>query len=599
MKDYLKLLKFVKPHFGLFISAAISMIFTSIFDGVSLGMIVPLADKVLTDKKIIIPGKLPAFVSSFVDKINSFPPKEMLNYMIIAGVFLFLFKGLFTFMQSYFMSSIGQRVIRDIRVDLYTKFQSLSMDYFSQKRGGELISRITNDVGMVENAVSFGSTDLIYQTMQVIIFTFIIFFVYPQMAFMIVILLVCIILPILKIGKLLKKISRKGQEKMADINSILYETMMGMKIVKAFNMEKYEIKRFVNKNTEYYKLTMKSIKRMLILSPFTEILGGLSGLFVFYWGGKEVIDGKISFGALGLFLASMLSLIRPFKKLSQVHAINQRAIAASVRIHEVLESKPTITDKKDAVELNSFTQNVVFDNVYFNYEANPVIQGVSFEVKKGEVCALVGPSGAGKTTLLDLLIRFYDPIKGRILIDGKDIKDLTMKSIRSQIGIVSQETFLFNDTIGANIRYGRSDATQEEIEAAAMKAHAHEFIIAFPEGYDTVIGDRGSKLSGGERQRIAIARALLKNSPILLLDEATSQLDSESERIVQQALNTLIQGRTVFVIAHRLSTVKNSNKILVIEKGQILEQGRHDELLSKGGLYKRLCQNQNIILSIK
>ncbi len=595
MKDYLKLLKFVKPHFGLFIAAAISMIFTSIFDGVSMGMIVPLADKVLTDKKIIIPGKLPAFVSAFVDKINGIPPKEMLNYMIIAGVFLFLLKGLFTFMQSYFMSAIGQRVIRDIRTDLYAKFQSLSMDYFSQKRGGELISRITNDVGMVENAVSFGSTDLIYQTMQVIIFTFIIFFVYPKMAFMIIILLVCIILPILKIGKLLKKISRKGQEKMADINSILYETMMGMKIVKAFNMEKYEIKRFSDKNREYYKLTMKSVKRMLILSPFTEILGGFAGLFVFYWGGKEVIDGKISFGALGLFLGSMLSLIRPFKKLSQVHAINQRAIAASVRIHEVLDSKPTIMDKENATELREFSKNVVFDNVFFSYESNPVIQGVSFEVKKGEVCALVGPSGAGKTTLLDLLVRFYDPNKGRILIDGKDIKDVSMKSLRRGIGIVSQETFLFNDTVRANIAYGNLDATLEEIKQAAIKAHAHDFILGFPEGYDTIIGDRGSKLSGGERQRIAIARALLKNSPILLLDEATSQLDSESERIVQEALNTLIQGRTVFVIAHRLSTVKNANKILVIEKGQILEQGRHDELLSKGGLYKKLCQNQNII----
>lgn len=590
MRAYLRLLRFIRPYLGTFFTAVVCMGFSAIFDGVTLAMMVPLADKVLTNKQIIIPTKLPYFLASFIESINNMTPVALLNYMAIAMALLFLLKGLFGFLQGYLMSDIGQRVIRDIRAKLYAKLQTLSLDYFTQKRGGELISRVTNDVRLVENAVSYGATDLIYQSMQVAVFTLLTFFIYFKMALASFVLLPLISFPIIKVGRVLRKLSKKSQEKMADINSLLYETIIGTRIVKAFNMEHYEINRFNQVNRDYYKLSMKSIKRMLALGPSTEFLGAVAGIFVFFWGGKEVIAGRLSFGVFGLFLGSLLSLIRPFRKLSQVNSLNQQALAASERIYEVLDTKPSVVEKINARELTGFKESVIFDNVWFNYGNQDILKNINLTIKKGEVIAIVGPSGVGKTTLVDLIPRFYDPKKGRIIIDGLDIRELTLKSLRQQIGIVTQETILFNDTIKANITYGKFDAEEEQIVKAARQAHAHDFILKLPSGYQTIIGDRGMKLSGGERQRIAIARALLKNPPILILDEATSQLDTESEHVVQEALEVLMQGRTVFIIAHRLSTVKNAHRIVVFDKGMIIEQGSHEELLHNNGLYKRLYQ---------
>jgi len=594
MRDYLKLLKFIRPYLGKFLLAAVCMGFSAIFDGVQLAMIVPVADKVLSNKKIVVPAQLPPFLANFIENINNTPAAQLLNYIAIGIIILFVLKGFFGFWQSYLMSDIGQRIVRDIRAKLYAKMQNLSLDYFTHKRGGEMISRITNDVRIVENAVSYGSTDLVYQGLQIAVFFSLTFFIYFKLALITIILVPLISLPIVKVGKVLRKLSKKSQEKMADINSLLYETIIGTRIVKAFNMESYEIGKFNQVNRDYYKISMKSIKRMLLLSPITEIIGCIAGVFVFFWGGREVIAGKLSFGVFGLFLGSLLSLIRPFKKLSQVNSLNQQAVAASERIYEVLETNPTVVDKIGAGELAGFKNNIVFEDIWFNYGDNQVLKGVSLAVNRGQMLAIVGPSGTGKSTLLDLIPRFYDPAKGRILIDGIDIREVSLKSLRQQIGIVTQETILFNDTIRANIAYGRPDTAEKDIEQAAIQAHAHDFITHLPLGYDTVIGDRGMKLSGGERQRIAIARALLKNPPILILDEATSQLDTHAERIVQEALDRLIQGRTVFVIAHRLSTVRNADRIVVLDKGVIAEQGSHNELLAKEGLYKRLYQMQEL-----
>ena len=594
MKDYLKLLKFVKPYKGLFLAAITCMGLSAVFDGVSLAMMVPLADKVLTNKKIIVPTKLPDFLAGFVDKINNTPAETLLNYMVVAVLLLFLLKGIFGFFQSYLMSDIGQRVIRDIKSRLYAKIQSLSLDYFTHKRGGELMSRITNDVKLVENAVSYGSTDLIYQGLQVVIFAIVIFFIYFKMALISFVFLPLISFPIIKVGKALRKLSKRSQEKIADTNSLLYETIMGARVVKAFNMEEYEVNKFNKVNTDYYKISMKSIKRTLLLNPSTEFLGVIIGVLVFFWGGREVIAGKLSFGVFGLFLGSLLSMIRPFKKISQVNALNQQAMAASDRIHEVLETEASVKEKPGARILPVFKKSIKFSDVWFSYADTQILKGINLDIEYGQMLAIVGPSGSGKSTLVDLIPRFYDPQGGAIFIDGVDLREFTFKSLRNQIGIVSQETMLFNDTIRSNIAYGKPSASLGEIEEAAKAAHAHDFIINCPEGYETIIGDRGVKISGGERQRIAIARALLKNAPILILDEATSQLDSTSERIVQKALDYLVSGRTVFMIAHRLSTVKNANRIIVIDKGMIVEQGTHSQLLEKDGLYKRLHESQEL-----
>ena len=594
MREYLKLFKFVRPHLGLFMLSSACMVLSAIFDGASLGMIMPLADIILSGKKMVLPAKLPAFLSGWVDVLNNIPPLVLLNYMAIGVVALFLLKGFFGFLQSYIMTDISTLVVRDVRSKLYSKFHDLSLDYFTHMRGGELMSRVTNDVGMIGNALSTGAVDLIYQSLLVAVFAIMILFIDPKLALISLVLVPLISFPILSVGKVLKKIARKGQEKMADINSLLYETIIGVRVVKAFNMEEAELKKFNDVNHACYKLSMKSTKRMLLLGPVTELMGIIAGVFVLVIKGREVISGKISFGVMAVSLGALLSMVRPFKRISQVHAIIQQALAGSNRIHEVLETPPSVKEANNPQILSGFKEGVVFEDVSFNYGHTPILRNINLEIKRGQILAIVGPSGAGKTTLLDLIPRFYDPIKGRVLIDGVDVKNVSFKSLRANIGIVTQETILFNDSIRGNISYGMPQATQQQIEEAAKKAHIHDVIVRLKKGYDTFIGDRGVRLSGGERQRLAIARALLKDAPILILDEATSQLDTESERLVQEAINLLIKGRTVFVIAHRLSTIRNATRISAMDAGKIVEEGTHEELLAKNGLYKKLYQNQQI-----
>src|SRR3989338_1141375 len=594
MNEYKRFIKFLRPHSGKLSLAVIFMALSSLFDWVSLAMIVPVSDKILNNGRVVFPFKLPGAIENIVSVINSMPQAQLLKWLILFIPVLFFLKGLFNFIYSYHMSNIGQLCVRDIRGRLYEKLQGMSLEYYTRRRSGELISRITNDVKLVENALSYGTTDLVYQSFLVVLFSFTIFFIHWKLAIVSLLLIPFIAFPIVKVGKVLRKISRTSQEKMADINSLLVETINGVRIVKAFCMEPYEINKFRTQNQSYYKLAMRSIKRTLLLSPATEFIGVLSGVFVLSWAGKDVISGKLSFGVLGLYLGSLFSLIRPFKKLSQVNSINQQALAANERIYEVLDAPITVKEKESAGELKKISRVIMFKNLNFRYEELKILKDIKFSVSAGEVIAIVGPSGSGKSTLLDLLARFYDPQKGEILIDGIDIRDVTLKSLRGQIGIVTQETVLFNDSVRANISYGHTDIDIKLIEEASRTANAQGFISHLPQGYDTFIGDRGVKLSGGERQRLAIARALLKNPPILILDEATSQLDTESERIVQDALNKLMRGRTVFMIAHRLSTVRGANKIIVLDKGRIVQMGSHQDLISAEGLYRRLWQMQNL-----
>ncbi|MBM3252878.1 MAG: ABC transporter ATP-binding protein [Candidatus Omnitrophica bacterium] len=570
------------------------MILSSVFtSGVSIGMIIPLVDRVLGGKPIVITGYIPDFLKALIIRINSIPPYRLLNYMIFWLILVFMLKALFTFFQSYFMNDASQRVVRDIKEVLYSKFLTLPINYFDTNRAGTLVSRITYDAGVIQNSITEGLTDLIYHSLQILVCLCAIFIIKVAFSiswfFLLVSLIIppLVVLPIVKIGRKLRKISRQSQEKMADINTMLYETITGMRIVKAFAMEDYERNRFIQQNNQFYKINMKSIKRMIAIGPFSEFIGIVTAVFILWFGGKEVVLGRLSLGAFIAYLAALLSLVRPFNRLSRVYGVNQQALAAATRIFVILDTEPLITQSKDAVELSHFKEKIEFKDVSFNYDGQEVLKDINFSVKAGDIIAVVGPSGVGKTTLVNLIPRFYDPLKGAILIDGKDIREITLKSLRERIGIVTQETILFNDTVFANITYGRLDIPRQAVFEAAKVANAHDFIMRLPRQYDTILGERGFKISGGERQRVAIARAVLKNPPILILDEATSQLDSESELLVQQAIENLMRGRTVFLIAHRLSTIRHASKIVVLENGRIVEMGTQDELLEKNGAYKR------------
>ncbi len=595
MKDYRKLFRFAEPYYRELVLSGILMAVVTFFDIFRLSAIVPIVDRVFTNKPItLVHAKLPPFVENILNWLNTQEPIKVLYVMLIVVPVALIIRAGVDFLQSYMMSGVGQKVIRDVRTLIYDKLQSLSLDYFTHKRSGELISRITNDVRMIENAVSYALTDLVYQSFEVVAYAAVCVIINWKMALGALIVLPLVAVPMIMVGKVLRKLSKRSQEKMADINSLLVETFTGVRIVRAFCAEEIEVDKFKKQNHEYYRIAMKSIKRMLILGNATEFMGVAMALFVIFYAGRQVISGQLSFGAFALFMAAFLSLIKPFKKLSQVNSIMQQAVAASARIYEILDTPPSIKERLQAPQLEDFKNSIIFEGVSFSYVEQGILKDINLTVEKGQMLAIVGPSGVGKTTLVDLIPRFYDPKKGRVMIDGVDIKEVTFRSLRRQIGIVTQETILFNDTIRANIVYGKPQASQQEIEQAATQAHAHDFIKAMPAGYETMIGDRGARLSGGERQRLAIARALLKDPPILILDEATSQLDSESERVVQDALDRLIRGRTVFVIAHRLSTVRNAQRIIVLDKGRIVEEGSHNSLLAKDGLYKKLYQLQEI-----
>jgi subfamily B ATP-binding cassette protein MsbA len=570
------------------------MVLSSVFtNGVSIGMIIPLVDRVLGAKPIVATGNIPAFLNTLIIKINLLEPRILLNNMVIWLVVLFMLKALFTFLQSYFINDSSQRVVRDIKEKLYCKLLTFSIDYFDTTRAGSLVSRITYDAGVIQNSITEGLTDIIYQSIQIIVCISALFIIRASFSISWALLLASavipplVVYPIIKIGKKLRKISRESQENMADINTTLFETITGMRIVKAFTMEDYEKGRFIRQNNRFYKINMKSIKRMIAIGPVSEFVGIVAAIIILWFGGKEVVQGRLSAGAFIAYIVALLSLVRPFNRLSRVYGINQQALAAATRIFAILDIKPLISQPENAVELSSFKEKIEFKDVNFSYGAKEVLHGINLCVKAGDIIAIVGASGAGKTTLVNLIPRFYDPSGGAVLIDGIDVRNTTLKSLREQVGIVTQETILFNDTVLANIAYGRLDMPLDIVFEAARIANIHDFIMKLPKQYETVVGERGFKLSGGERQRLAIARAVLKNPPILILDEATSQLDSENEILVQEAVENLMRGRTVFLIAHRLSTIRHASNIIVLENGKIVETGNQEELLEKDGVYRK------------
>lgn len=599
-RQYGRLVRFVLPHVWVLALAGVCMVLTSAFSGVSIGMIIPLVDNIIAGKKIAMPGgiALPHPLQMLVDKANSMTPMHLLNSLIILVLIMWLLKNVFEFFQTYFMNDVAQRVIRDVKNTIYKKLLTLSMDFYSTNPTGKLMSRITYDAAIIRDSISTGLTDLIYQPIQLIIYVGMllaikVYFAIPlSLIFVSLGLFGLVVYPVVKIGKKLKSISRQSQEKQGDITTTLHETISGVRVVKAFSMEPYETKKFEDQNNVFYKLAMKAVKRMTVVSPITEFVGILCIAIILWIAASRIISGELSAGAFATFLAAMLSLMRPIKRLTNVYTINQQAMAAADRIFEVLDTSPSVREKPDAIDLPRISKSVKLKDVRFSYGEKEILKGLTLDVRVGDVVAFVGSSGAGKTTILNLIPRFYDVTAGQILIDGVDIRNVTIRSLMAQIGIVTQETILFNDTVAANIAYGSPKADREAIIKAAKIANAHDFVMKMPKGYDTVVGERGFRLSGGEKQRLAIARAVFKDPPILILDEATSQLDTESEMLVQEAIDRMMKGRTVFVVAHRLSTIKHANYIYVLEAGRIVETGPHDALVKKEGLYKRLYELQ-------
>lgn len=537
-------------------------------------------------------GAIAFLIKPVLDKM--FVQKDLQIFLLLpVGVIaIYLVKGICRFTADYFISTAGQLAIQDIREGFYRKSMSLSMKFFNNNPTGALMSRVLTDVIVMQEGVANIVTGLLRDGFSVIGLLGVIFYRNWQLALVSFVVIPLTVFPARKIGKRIKRLSSQSQGKIGDISHILQETFSGIKVVKAFGLESMEVDKFAGCNREYYRITRKTIKYGALSSPIMEVISSLGIASVIWFGGSMVLKGKMSSAEIISFMAAMVMLYNPIKGLLGTYNSIQRSLGAAERVFEILDEEPDIKDGQDSVNIVRAEGTLEFDGVSFCYNEEMVLKNVSLCVRKGEVVAFVGPSGGGKSTLVSLIPRFYDVTSGSVTIDGTDVRKLKLKSLMDQIAMVDQETFLFNDSITNNIRYGKPDASLEEVYAASRAAFAHDFITDMPEGYETVIGDRGVRLSGGQRQRICIARAILKDAPILILDEATSALDTESEKMVQKALNNLMANRTTLVIAHRLSTIFHADNIVVLDKGEIVQTGTHAELLEQGGLYRKLYEMQ-------
>lgn len=615
MKTYLRTLAYIKPYWKHLTTSILCTILFALLNGASVYLTIPLLDTLfqegnavktespvsLTDKtKDALPGWVDNVEKVVSDGFNNFifsgTKTDALLKICILVLFAFLAKNLFGYLQAYFLAVVEQGMIKDIRNQAYVHLHKLPMSFFKNERTGNLISRIINDVNVIQNSVSAVFLNLIREPLTILVFLGIALSISWHLTLFSLIVLPFSIGIISWIGLILRKHSGMLQEKMSDITNVLHETISGVKIVKAFGMEEYENKKFKKETQGFFKLILRIVRIRNSASPITEFLSVIVGIFLIYYGGRLVLeDGTLKASEFLTFLFAIFQLMPPIKELSSVNNRMQESSAAADRVFEILDTKPTIKNVENPKPLKHFDHKVDFVNVSFHYDDSDelVLQNLDFTVNKGEIIAIVGSSGSGKTTLVDLLPRFFDPTGGQILIDGIDTKEVYIEDLRKLMGIVTQETVLFNDSIRNNIAYGLDGFSLDKIIEAAKAANAHNFIMDFPKGYDTIVGERGAKISGGQRQRLSIARALLVNPPIMIFDEATSALDSESEILVQEAIDRLMYDRTTFVIAHRLSTIRNASRIIVLDKGKIVQQGKHEELLTdEHGIYKRLYELQ-------
>lgn len=634
MKVYFRVLGYVLRFWKYLIPAVISMIFYVIFSAFSLTTILPFlnvlfgqyeqdavqqqvnnieksaaaqiseqpanGDEETTVDALLktrygVPDLKEKFEQKVYEYLQGYSKVKALQLICIVILIGFFFKNFFAVSQNFFMAPIEQGFIATLRNELFEHFQKMSLDYFHGERSGLLISRVTNDVTIINASIAAAINSLFRDPLSLGIY----------LSFMIILswkltLIVCLVFPVSgwilsTMGNKLKQDSEIMQNRLADITSVLSETLYGIRVIKAFAMEHFEIRKFKAQNDKFRK-TVVRMSRIRRLSPaLTEYVGVFVGVIVLFVGGSEVLTSSdgLTPQQFILFLLCLFAMMEPLKLLGQVFNSTKEGLVAARRVFSVLDTPPTIAEIKAPQTISHFNNSIEFKQITFRYESGEnVLNDVSFKVNKGQVFAIVGPSGAGKSTLMDLLIRFYDPQQGAVFIDGINIKDVTLNSIRNLIGIVTQETILFNDTIRSNIAYGLENISDEKVIQAAQAANAHDFIMEFPDGYESLIGDRGVKLSGGQRQRLAIARSILKNPPILVFDEATSSLDTQAELLVQQAIERLLSGRTALVIAHRLSTIQNANKIIVLDQGRVIQEGSHRELVLEKGLYQKLYQMQ-------
>jgi subfamily B ATP-binding cassette protein MsbA len=566
VKTYLRLLPFLKPYVWPYFSVAlICMLGHSATD-----------------------GALPLLVQRVFDDVLGNKDAEMLYYVPAAAIALFALRGMFHFGQAYFTDYVGLRIINDVRNRLNRHLQFMSLSFFYRHPTGTLISRVGHDVALLRSALTDTLASFLRDTASLLVLVIVAFWKDWVLASIAFVVFPASVLPIMRLSRKIKRFTRRGQISTGALTSLLQESIQGNRVVKAFGMEEYEIRRFFNESHRLFKQSLRASRIKALVAPTMELLSAFAIAAVIWYGGSSVVGGDRTQGEFMAFLAAMFLMYQPFKGLTKTYTVVQQGIAGAERVFEILDLESDIKEKPNAKVAAAFTDAIEFHNVSFGYDDREVLKNINLKVRAGEMVALVGVSGVGKSTLADLIPRFHDVTSGRIMMDGVDIRDLTLRSLRSQIGIVNQHTFLFNDTVRNNIAYGHPERTMQEIIAAAQAAHAHEFVNTLPERYETEIGEMGTQLSGGQRQRLAIARAVLKNAPILILDEATSSLDVESERLVQDALERLMTTRTTLVIAHRLSTIRKAHRIVVLVDGMIVEEGTHEQLLARKREYSRL-----------